>query len=149
MGIDEVDQEIISLLRKNSLSPFVEIAKKIGVCEGTVRQRVKKLQQNGAIRHFTIVVDPKAVGLGISAFILLAVAPGHINSVAAALLHLEKVVEVNEIHTFGDLLLKVKALNLIDLRNIIADQIKTIQGVTGSQVISVLNVWKEDGLRVS
>ena len=146
MVLDELDHKIIRILRENSLTPFVEIARQIRVSEGTIRYRIKKLQKNRVIRCFTIMVDPKVIGLEIVAFLILTVLPGHIWSVASTLAQLEKVIEVHEIHTFGNLLVKIRASNLDELRNIIADQVKTIQGIAGSHVISVLSIWKEDSI---
>jgi Lrp/AsnC family transcriptional regulator of lysine biosynthesis len=48
------DKEIISLLRSNSRMSNVEIATKLGITEGAVRSRIKKLMGSGAIRRFTI-----------------------------------------------------------------------------------------------
>lgn len=53
------------------------------------------------------------------------------------------IIEVYEVHTYGDLLLKVRAASFGDIANILANDIKTIEGVI-SQVISVLNVWKDE-----
>ena len=50
---DELDYKIIKLLEKDSRASFVEIAKKLLVTEGTVRQRVKRMQKQGEV-SFTI-----------------------------------------------------------------------------------------------
>jgi len=142
--LDRVDKSIITLLRENCLTPFVEIARKVGVAEGTVRYRVKRLLGEGVIRGFTAKLDLGKIGLKIVAFALISVLPGQIQSVAAALGRLENVIEIHEIHTYGDLLIKIRAESLDHLGRIMANQIKIVKGVVGSQVISVLNVWKEE-----
>jgi DNA-binding Lrp family transcriptional regulator len=52
--MDELDERILSILKKNSRTPFVEIAGKIGLTEGAVRSRVNRLLREGAIKKFTI-----------------------------------------------------------------------------------------------
>ena len=52
--MDTIDEKIIETLREDSRTPFLKISKQLKVSEGTIRQRVKKLQQNGLIRKFTI-----------------------------------------------------------------------------------------------
>lgn len=59
---DKIDDRIIQTLIKNSRTPFVEIAKKLTISEGTVRKRVKNLVDNGIIERFTI--DTKSKGIG-------------------------------------------------------------------------------------
>ena len=52
---------IINILREDSSMPFIEIAKKIGISDGTVHIRVRKLIESGIISKFTISVDNNLV----------------------------------------------------------------------------------------
>ena len=52
--MDSIDEKIIETLREDSRTPFLKISKQLKVSEGTIRQRVKKLQQSGLIRSFTV-----------------------------------------------------------------------------------------------
>jgi Lrp/AsnC family transcriptional regulator, regulator for asnA, asnC and gidA len=54
--LDDINQMIISILREDSSIPFIEIAKKIGISDGTVHIRVRKLIESGIINKFTISV---------------------------------------------------------------------------------------------
>jgi DNA-binding Lrp family transcriptional regulator len=142
--IDEVDRKIIETLRKDCLTPFVKIAKTLKVNEGTIRHRVKKLTNYGVIKRFTVATDPALLGLGAIAFVIVSVSPGQVHHVAQELVKIPAVMEVHEVHTYGDLLLKVRASDLSDIANILSNQIKTVEGVISSQVISVLNAWKDE-----
>lgn len=142
-NIDDIDLRLIAILQKDSSIPSIKIASMLNVTEGTVRNRVQKLRRLGVIRRFTISVDPMALGQGVIAFVLLNSAPGRIAEVAKKLSSLEEVAEVYETHTYGDLLLKVRAKNPSDLADIISNRIKMVAGVTGTQVIQVLNAWKD------
>jgi DNA-binding Lrp family transcriptional regulator len=52
--MDFLDKEIIRRLLKDSRSSFLGMAKELSVSEGTIRQRVSKLQKKGIIRAFTV-----------------------------------------------------------------------------------------------
>lgn len=52
--MDERDRQIIDILNRNSRTPNSEIARVLGISEGTVRQRIQKLLDNGIIKKFTI-----------------------------------------------------------------------------------------------
>lgn len=52
--MDEIDLKIIAILQKNAREPFLQIAKKLNVSEGTIRKRVSKLLKKGIIENFTL-----------------------------------------------------------------------------------------------
>jgi DNA-binding Lrp family transcriptional regulator len=52
--MDELDQEIVSILRRDARTPYTEIADRVGISEGTVRNRVDRLQEEGVIERFTV-----------------------------------------------------------------------------------------------
>lgn len=55
--MDKTDEEILRILKADSRSPFVDIAKRVGLSEAAVRRRVSNLINEGTIKKFTIEVD--------------------------------------------------------------------------------------------
>ncbi|HDN62475.1 MAG TPA: AsnC family transcriptional regulator, partial [Candidatus Bathyarchaeota archaeon] len=47
--MDEIDRKILKLLKENARRSYVEIGKIVGLTEGAVRRRVKKLIDEGRI----------------------------------------------------------------------------------------------------
>jgi len=56
--MDDVDKKILETLRQNSRTPNNEIADKLGLTEGTIRNRIKRLVESGVIKKFTIETQP-------------------------------------------------------------------------------------------
>jgi len=56
--LDTVDNKILELLRQNSRTSNSDIADKIGLTEGTVRNRIKHLVKTNVIKKFTIETGP-------------------------------------------------------------------------------------------
>jgi len=52
--MDELDREILSILRRDARTPYTEIADRVGTSEGTVRNRVERLDEEGIIERFTV-----------------------------------------------------------------------------------------------
>ena len=52
--MDDLDRQILDILRRDSRTPYTEIATEIGVSEGTVRNRVDRLLEDGTIERFTV-----------------------------------------------------------------------------------------------
>jgi len=96
---------------------------------------VKKLTKHGIIKGFTVATDPAILGLGAIAFVIVTVNPGHVQHLAQELAKVTYIIEVYEVHTYGDILLKVRAARFGDIANILANDIKTIEGVIISRVI--------------
>jgi len=61
--MDEVDFKILGILKRNSRTKYVEMASNIGLTEGAVRRRVKKLLKQGIIRKFTIETKVEVEGI--------------------------------------------------------------------------------------
>ncbi len=141
--LDDKDRKIIKILREDCLTPFVKIADMLGVNEGTVRHRIKRLLNKGIIKRFTISTDPEMLGLHSLAFILVNVKHDKLEYAAKQLSRMQEVLEVHEIHTYGDLLLKVRARDNKDMAEIM-NSIKGIDGIKDTQVVYVLNIWKEE-----
>ncbi|GAB6861650.1 Lrp/AsnC family transcriptional regulator [Haloplanus litoreus] len=52
--MDELDRRILGILRRDSRTPYTEIADRVGTSEGTVRNRVERLIDEGIIERFTV-----------------------------------------------------------------------------------------------
>ncbi|HET6404315.1 MAG TPA: Lrp/AsnC family transcriptional regulator [Candidatus Thermoplasmatota archaeon] len=52
--MDDLDRALLRILKDNARESFVRMAEVLGTSEGTVRARLKKLQDEGTIRKFTI-----------------------------------------------------------------------------------------------
>jgi DNA-binding Lrp family transcriptional regulator len=52
--MDDLDREILNVLRRDSRTPYTEIAERVGTSEGTVRNRVERMTEEGIIERFTV-----------------------------------------------------------------------------------------------
>src|SRR6056297_430720 len=52
--MDELDREILNILRRDARTPYTEIAEQVGTSEGTVRNRVEGMVEDGVIERFTV-----------------------------------------------------------------------------------------------
>ncbi len=61
--MDQTDLKILSILKENSRTKYVKIAKMIGLTEGAVRRRIKQLKDEGIIKKFTIETSIEFEGI--------------------------------------------------------------------------------------
>ncbi|MFD1599246.1 Lrp/AsnC family transcriptional regulator [Halobellus rarus] len=52
--MDDLDRQILDILRRDARTPYTEIASRVGTSEGTVRNRVERLTEEGIIERFTV-----------------------------------------------------------------------------------------------
>ncbi|MBY3554608.1 Lrp/AsnC family transcriptional regulator [Modestobacter lapidis] len=67
--MDAVDDQLISLLRANGRASYAELARQVGLSAPSVHERVGKLEASGVITGYRAVVDPAAVGVGVTALV--------------------------------------------------------------------------------
>jgi Lrp/AsnC family transcriptional regulator for asnA, asnC and gidA len=91
--LDRLDRQIVQLLRHDGRRSYADIARLVGVSEPTVRKRVDRLVQTGAI--FVVArVNPAAIGFPIDAMIGIRVKRGSIQTVGRRLAAMESVAYV-------------------------------------------------------
>jgi len=61
--MDDVDLEILKILKKDARTKYVKIAESVGLTEGAVRRRVRKLTKAGVIRRFTVDTTAEFEGI--------------------------------------------------------------------------------------
>ncbi|HEX6230418.1 MAG TPA: Lrp/AsnC family transcriptional regulator [Actinomycetota bacterium] len=71
--LDPRDLAIIEALQEDARATYAEVGRRVGLAASSVHDRVRKLEQVGAIRGYRAVVDPRALGLDVTA--LIAVTP--------------------------------------------------------------------------
>jgi Lrp/AsnC family leucine-responsive transcriptional regulator len=68
---DPIDLAIIRLLADDGRMSFADLARETGLSTSAVHQRVKRLESRGVIRGYRAIVDGRAVGLPLTAFVSL------------------------------------------------------------------------------
>lgn len=69
--MDETDAKLLKLLAKKADATATELMPKVNMSIPAINKRIAKLKSSGAIRHVTVVTDPKQVGKPIIAFVLV------------------------------------------------------------------------------
>ena len=67
--VEEIDRTIVSLLAADGRMSYTDIGRATGLSTSAAHQRVRRLEQRGVIRGYSVVVDPSAVGLPLTAFV--------------------------------------------------------------------------------
>ena len=67
--LDEIDRRILAALQRDASQPLDALGEVIGLSRNALWRRIKALEDAGIIRARVALIDPDAVGLGLTVFI--------------------------------------------------------------------------------
>jgi DNA-binding Lrp family transcriptional regulator len=69
--VDVIDRQVVGCLLRDGRATFAEIGAQVGLSAPAAKRRVDRLVASGAIRGFTAVIDPSALGWTTEAYVEL------------------------------------------------------------------------------
>jgi len=135
--MDAVDQRLISILRHDGRRSISDLAHELGVSRGTVRARLAKLEADGAIIGYTVVLRADAVAPPVRGLTMVEVEGRMLDRVIDDLVGFP---EIGAIHTTNgrwDLVVELAAQSLADLDAVLR-RLRLVQGVTASETTLLL-----------
>jgi Lrp/AsnC family transcriptional regulator for asnA, asnC and gidA len=145
--LDGIDKQILGMLLDDSRIPLSHISQEVGISSPAIRERMRKLEQEGIIKGFSTIVDYKKLGLGLTAFIGLNMDESKCCQ-EDVFFELEKIPRVLEAHfTNGeeDILVKVVTENTETLVDLLG-QMNAIDGVNRTKTMIALKTPIERSL---
>ena len=117
--LDTTDRDIIAALTEDGRMTVRDLALQIGLSSPSVTDRILKLKDAGAITGYTVLVDPKAFGLNIAAYVRIRAMPGEVKRVAQMLSDTPEVVEADHVTGEDCFLAKVVVCDVQELETVV------------------------------
>ena len=95
--LDELDRRIIKTLSNDARISIKELANVIGLSSPSTSERVKRLEERGVIRSFTVDVADEALGYTLQAIVRVRPLPGKLHVVEQLLVEIPEVVECDKV----------------------------------------------------
>jgi len=89
LELDEMDLSILRELAVNARVSYTELARRLGVSDVAVAKRVRRLEELGVVRGYTVVVDHRRLGYNMVSLTGLDVEPEELFKVASKLRGME------------------------------------------------------------
>lgn len=136
--LDNADQRIVELLLRDSRVPLKELAQHVGLSSPSVSERLRRLEERGVIRAFTVELDPRALGYPLQAIVRIKPLPGKLHLVQKLIEDTAAFAECDKV-TGDDCFvarLFVRSIEELDgLLDRIADKAETSTAIVKSQPI--------------
>ena len=116
---DHKNCEIVRLLQRRPRATISEIARKIGMSNPAVKERVIRLEESGIVEGYRLDLDPKKLGYQVMAFVRIRPLAGHVNKIAELVQSLPQVTECHRITGEDCFILKVYVKEISNLDRIL------------------------------
>ena len=140
--LDEIDKKIIKVLEDDARTSLRKISELVKVSLGTVSNRVKKMEKNGVIKGYSVILDPDQIGWELNVVIGLRIQKGRLIEIQERIAKDSRVHGVYDVTGDFDSMVIARAKNRKDLDDL-SKNVLSIDGVERSITHLVLNTVKE------
>ncbi len=141
--LDAIDVKILEILQRQGRTKRNELAEAVNLSIPSISERLRKLEENNVLEGYYAVLNPKKMGLSVTAFILLQAdsSKRHPDFIAKALEH-QEILECHTITGDGSHVLKIRTRDTETLEQLI-NIIHSWEGIKDTRTMVVLSSVKE------
>jgi len=135
--MDDVDRQLIAMLRDDARTAVATLAKRLGVSRGTVQNRIDRMLRESAILGFTVRLPPQTEVQRVRAVMTIAVEGERSSAVVSALRGFPEIEAVHTTNGRWDLLAELSADSLAAFSRAL-DGIRQIKGIATTETSILL-----------
>ncbi|PRY26880.1 DNA-binding Lrp family transcriptional regulator [Aliiruegeria haliotis] len=135
--LDQLDRDLVAILRRDGRAPLSKLAEILGVSRGTVQNRIDRMIASGTLLGFTVRVREDATDV-IRAVMMIEVVG---RSTTEVIRRLRGIPELSQLHTTNgnwDLVAEIQAESLSDFDRILRE-VRAIDNVLNSETSLLLS----------
>ena len=145
-GLDRIDRQILRFLRQDGRMSLASIAKEVGLSGPAVHERVRKLEQNGVIAGYSVIIEPEALDRSHVAFVLVTLSEGDEfaadEPIVARICEEPDVLEFHRVAGQDCYLIKIRCATNKEMEQLLR-RIRSIRGVARTRTTIVLSTELE------
>ena len=130
--LDDIDLRILEVLQDDARISNVDLAGRVGLSPSPCLRRVRELEERGVVRRYVALLDPAAVGLGVSVFVQVSLerqADHGLETFEKRILSRPEVLECYLMTGDADYLLRVVVPDVSAFERFLLDHLTRIPGV--------------------
>ncbi|MFM2290077.1 MAG: hypothetical protein RL684_3220 [Pseudomonadota bacterium] len=139
--MDELDRQLIGLLRRNARQPVASLAKSLQVARGTVQNRLAKLERDGAIVGYTVRLRSQLDEQHITALMAIAVEGTRADAVLRTLRGDPAVQTLHTTNGRWDIIAELRADSLVAFDSVLS-RIRMVEGIAQTETSLLLSTHK-------
>jgi DNA-binding Lrp family transcriptional regulator len=139
--MDELDRQLIGLLRSNARTPVAALAKLLQVARGTVQNRIARLERNGIIVGYTVRLRSQLDEQRITALMTIAVEGTRADAVLRTLRGDPAVQTLHTTNGRWDIIAELRADSLEAFDRVLS-RIRLVDGIAQTETSLLLSTHK-------
>lgn len=139
--LDETDRAIVSHLQYDGRKPFTEIAANLGVSEGAIRRRVKRMTDEG-ILQIVGIVEPQFLEWNAAGMIGVSVQAGQVEAVGEQIAQFPEVTYLFMASGGFDLFVEVYCRDRQHFVSFLNRKLQQVPGVERTETFMILKMFK-------
>ena len=143
MDLDATDRDLLAALLEDARISQRGLAKRVGVAQGTITNRLRRLEEMGVIKGYTVLLDAESIGWTMTVITGLIIQKGSMIDVQQQIAADPRVFAVYDVTGDYDSMVLARVRGRKDLDDL-TKTVFTLQGVQRSFTQVVLNTVKED-----
>ncbi|NIF53231.1 Lrp/AsnC family transcriptional regulator [Burkholderia sp. Ax-1724] len=97
VALDATDRLLLAALAQDARQAVSELARQVGLSAPSTAERVRRLEAQGVIEHFTVQIDPRALGYTLQAIVRVKPLPGQLHLVEDVIRRIPEFVECDKV----------------------------------------------------
>jgi Lrp/AsnC family leucine-responsive transcriptional regulator len=143
--MDVLDLAILASLERDGRQSFAALAENVGLSKTPCWTRVQELEKSAAIRGYRADIDPRALGLGVHAFVQVMIDFSRRAEFETAVLENAAILECYTTAGEADYVLKIICRDVDDLDDLLRFNLSLLPGLQRSTTIICLKAVKHGG----
>ena len=144
MKLDDKDMDILSILKRNAKNTTQQISRELNIPITTVHNRIKKLESEGIISKYTVILNHKKLGKTISARLAIRVTKlADQHKICNDVLNIAAVERVYQITGNYDIVAAVRVKDIEELHSLIMTQLRTMPEIQNTSTTIVLKEFRK------
>ena len=139
--MDDIDRQLLGLLRDNARTSVATLARKLRVARGTVQNRLARLESDGTIVGYTVRLRPQQDSQQIRALTTVAVEGNRTDEVIRSLRGDPAVFALHTTNGRWDIVVELRADSLEAFDRVLG-RIRLIQGISNTETSLLLSTHK-------
>jgi DNA-binding Lrp family transcriptional regulator len=139
--MDDIDRQLVALLRKDARTPVATLATKLGLARGTITSRLRKLEDEQVIVGYTVRLRPEAEPDQIRAWMWVLVDGNQTRAVIASLLGEPGVAALHDTNGRWDLLAELRVADMAELSRVL-ERVRLTRGIANTETSILLTSYR-------
>lgn len=136
--IDDIDRRIIDALSGDARLSIKDLAQRVALSSPSVSERLKRLEERGVIKGFTLELDAKAIGYPLQAMVRIKPLPGKLHIVQQLIEDIPEITECDKVTGDDCFIARIHLRSIEQLDQIldrIADKAETSTAIVKAQPV--------------